>query len=58
MQVEYGIHFISVNGKYVCYKEDYIESKSKHEEDQYFVFYYEEKFKNTGLSLSCLSIGL
>lgn len=58
MQVEYGIHFISVNGKYVCYKEDYIESKSKHEEDQYFVFYYEEKFKNTGLSLSCLSVGL
>ena len=24
MQLEYGIHFISVSGRYICFKEDYI----------------------------------
>ena len=25
MQEEYGLHFITVNGKYICIKEDYID---------------------------------
>lgn len=58
MQFEYGIHFISVSGKYLCFREDYIEKKGKGEEDQYFTFLHEEKFKNAGLSLSCLSVGV
>jgi hypothetical protein len=58
MQVEHGIHFISVSGRYVSFKEDYIEGKSKNEDAQYFTFHHEERFKNAGLSLSCLSVGL
>lgn len=58
MQIEHGIHFISVAGRYISFKEDYIEGKNKHEEAQYFTFHHEERFKNAGLSLSCLSVGL
>jgi hypothetical protein len=41
MQIEYGIHFISVSGRYLCFKEDYIEKKAKGEDDQYFTFLHE-----------------
>jgi hypothetical protein len=58
MQLEYGIHFISVSGRYVCFREDYVEGKSRHDEGQFFTFHHEERFKNAGLSLSCLAVGL
>ena len=32
--------------------------KNKKMEDIYFSFYYEEKFKNAGLSLSCLALSM
>lgn len=37
--MEYGIHFISVSGRYVCYKEDYVEGV-RQEEDQFFTFHH------------------
>jgi hypothetical protein len=57
LQLEYGIHFISVSGRYVCFKEDYVEGRGK-QEPQYFSFHHEERFRNAGLSLSCLSVGV
>jgi len=35
-----------------------LNDKIKKIEDIYFTFYYEEKFKNAGLSLSCLALSL
>ena len=55
MQMEYGMHFISVSGRYLCYRENFIEGEGQ--EHCYFSFHHEERFKNTGLHLSCLSVG-
>ena len=50
-QPEYGIHAISNNGKYIGLKEDYPEN-----EVLYFKKDYEEKFKNSNVSLVCLAV--
>lgn len=50
--MEYGIHFITVGGKYICIKEDYQEgteatslskivNSAAKSEDVYFSFYHE-----------------
>ena len=55
VQPESGIHLITCNGRYLSFKEDYIEGNS-HEEHVYFTLQHEEKFKNNTLSLCCFAV--
>lgn len=52
-QPEYGIHFITHTGKYLTWREDYL-----NEEDQitYWNKDFEEKFKGGGISFSCIYV--
>ena len=50
-QPDYGFHLISNLGRYISYKEDYSEGSEK-----YFKKDYDEKFKNSGVSLTCLAV--
>lgn len=56
VQGGYGLHFISVKGRYLCWREDYVESVAG--QMSFFKLGHEEKFRGTGLSLCCLSVSL
>jgi hypothetical protein len=51
------MHLISFTGKYFTFREEYIENMSNPSLSQYWRLNNEERFKNSNLSLCCMTIG-